>query len=160
MITLYVRDGSGYREAQAQEIIACAQGLIAQRYRAGARVMDCPNRTREYLKLHFGALEHEVFGCLFLDSRHRLIAVETLFRGTVDGASVHPREVVKAALAHNAVAAIIFHNHASSGVAEPSHADELITVRIRDALALIDVRLLDHLIVGARVFSFAEAGRL
>ena len=159
MITLYVRDASGYREANAKDVIACAQGLIAQRYRAGARVMDSPHRTREYLKLQFGALDHEVFGCLFLDSRHRLIAVETLFRGTIDGASVHPREVVKAAIQHGAAACILFHNHPSH-LSTPSQADELITQRLKDALALIDVRLLDHLIIGERCFSFAEAGRL
>jgi len=159
MITLYVRDASGYHEAEAKDVIACAQGLIAQRYRAGARMLDSPHRTREYLKLQFGALDHEVFGCLFLSSRHRLIAIETLFRGTIDGASVHPREVVKAAIAHGAAAAILFHNHPSFN-STPSAADELITQRLREALALIDVRLLDHLIVGERIYSFAEAGKL
>jgi DNA repair protein RadC len=157
MTTLYVRDGSGYREATPLEIISCAQGLIARRYRAGAPVLDAPARTREYLRLHYGALDHEVFGCLYLNGRHRLIAVERLFRGTVDGASVHPREVVKAAIHHGATACILYHNH-PSGVAEPSHADELITQRLREALALIDVRVLDHLIIGERIYSFAERG--
>jgi DNA repair protein RadC len=92
-----------------------------------------------------------------LDSRHRLIAVETLFRGTVDGASVHPREVVKAAIAHGAAAAILFHNHPSF-CSTPSQADEIITQRLRDCLALIDVKVLDHLIIGERFFSFAEHG--
>ena len=104
--------------------------------------------------------EAEAFGCLFLDNRHRLIAFEILFHGTVDGASVHPREVVKRALEHNSAAVIFAHNH-PSGVAEPSQADELITRRLRDALALVDIRVLDHVIVGLeRCVSFAERGLL
>jgi DNA repair protein RadC len=103
-------------------------------------------------------MEREVFGCLFLDNRHRLIALEEMFLGTIDGASVHPREVVKRALKLNAAAVILAHNH-PSGVAEPSQADELITARIRDALALVDIRVLDHLVVGGTtVTSFAERG--
>jgi DNA repair protein RadC len=90
-----------------------------------------------------------------LDSRHRLIAVENLFRGTINSASVHPREVVKAALAHNAAAVVLYHNH-PSGLTEPSAADELITRRLKEALALIDVRVLDHLIVAESIYSFAE----
>ncbi len=101
-----------------------------------------------------------MFCCLHLDSRHRLIAFEELFRGTVDGATVHPREVVRQSLARNSAAVIFAHNH-PSGVAEPSHADELITQRLREALALVDVRVLDHLIVGEdRCMSFAERGLL
>ena len=101
---------------------------------------------------------HEVFACLFLDNRHRLMAFEELFRGTIDGASVHPREVVRRALAHNAAALILAHNH-PSGIAEPSAADTRITERLRQALSLIDVRVLDHLIVGdAEVTSLAERG--
>lgn len=99
------------------------------------------------IPLHLGALDHEVFGCLYLDNCHRLIVVENLFRGTVDGASVHPREVVKAAIRHGAAASILFHNH-PSGRASPSQADELITQRLKNALALIDVRVLDHLLGG------------
>ncbi|MGH8254623.1 MAG: JAB domain-containing protein, partial [Steroidobacteraceae bacterium] len=152
MTTLYVREASGYREAASQDVIECAQGLIARRYRKGAPVMDSPDRTAEYLRLHLGALDHEVFGCLYLDNRHRLIAVEDLFRGTLDGASVHPREVVKAAIHHGAGACVLFHNHPSS-CSTPSHADELITQRLKDALALIDVRVLDHFVVGDQVYS-------
>ena len=101
-----------------------------------------------------------MFCCLYLDNRHRLIAFDELFRGTIDGASVHPREVVREALAHNAAALILAHNH-PSGVAEPSRADELITQRLRDALALVDIRVLDHLIVaGPETLSFAERGLL
>ena len=117
-----------------------------------------PRIVREYLAVHYAGQEREVFGCLFLDNRHRLIAVEEMFLGTIDGASVHPREVVKRALKLNAAAVILAHNH-PSGVAEPSQADELITARIRDALALVDIRVLDHLVVGGTtVTSFAERG--
>ena len=99
-----------------------------------------------------------MFCCLHLDNRHRLIAFDELFRGTIDGASVHPREVVKQALARNAAAVILAHNH-PSGVAEPSQADELITHRLKEALALVDIRLLDHVIVGdGSCLSFAEKG--
>ncbi len=123
-------------------------------------LLESPSVTRKYLALRFSSLEHEVFSCLFLDNRHRVIACEELFRGTIDGASVHPREVVKQALAHNAAAVILAHNH-PSGVAEPSQADELITLRLKDALAIVDIRVLDHLIVaGARVVSLAERGVL
>ena len=159
MVTLYVREVSGFREASAQDVIASAQSFIARRYRSGAPVIDAPERTREYLKLRLGGLDYEVFGCLYLDSRHKLIAVEELFRGTVDGASVHPREVVKAALHHGAVSCVLFHNH-PSGATDASRADELITQRLKDVLALVDVRVLDHLIVGEQIFSFAEAGLL
>lgn len=122
-------------------------------------MLTCPQRTREYLTLHVGALEYEVFGLMYLDNRHHLIAVEDLFRGTIDGASVHPREVVKSVIHHSAAACIAFHNY-PSGHSQPSHADELITLRLKEALALVDVRLLDHLIVGETMYSFAEAGLL
>jgi DNA repair protein RadC len=110
--------------------------------------------------VQLGACDHEVFGVLHLDNRHRLIAVEKLFRGTIASASVHPREVAKAALMQNAPAVVLFHNH-PSGFTEPSAADELITRRLKEALALIDVRVLDHLIVaGTDITSFAERGLL
>jgi DNA repair protein RadC len=110
--------------------------------------------------MRFAGLEHEVFCCLYLDNRNRVIACEELFRGTIDGASVHPRAVVKRALIHNAAAIILAHNH-PSGVAEPSQADELITRRLKQALALVDIRVLDHLIVAdAVVESMAERGLL
>jgi len=112
------------------------------------------------VRLHLAKREREVFAVMFLDNRHRLLAYEELFFGTIDGASVHPREVVKAALAHNAAAVILSHNH-PSGVAEPSQADQRITQRLKDALGLVDVRVLDHLIVGeGEPVSFAERGLL
>ena len=121
-------------------------------------VLANPKTARDYLVIHYAGQEREVFGCLFLDNRHSLIAVEEMFLGTVDGASVHPREVVKRALKLNAAAVILAHNH-PSGVAEPSQADELITARLRDALALVDIRVLDHLVVGGTtVTSLVERG--
>ena len=94
MTTLYVRDQSGFREAQPTDVLDRAQALLAQRYRVGSPVLTSPALTREFLRVHLGACEHEIFGVLHLDSRHRLIAVENLFRGTINSASVHPREVV------------------------------------------------------------------
>jgi len=103
---------------------------------------------------------HEVFAALFLDNKHRVIQFEELFFGTIDSASVHPRQVVKRALYHNAAAAIVAHNH-PSGIAEPSRADELLTVRLKEALALVDVRLLDHVVIGdSQTISLAERGLL
>jgi len=102
---------------------------------------------------------YEVFACLFLDNRNRLIAFEELFRGTIDGASVHAREVVRKALHHNAAAVILSHNH-PSGVAEPSDADQQITVRLKEALSLVDVRVLDHIVVGDETVSMAERGMI
>jgi DNA repair protein RadC len=121
--------------------------------------MTSPQASKDFVKLKLFAYEHEVFACLFLDNRNRVIVFEELFRGTIDSASVYPREVVKACLSHNAVAVILAHNH-PSGVSEPSQADIAITERLRKALALIDVRVLDHLIVGEEVTSFAERGLL
>ena len=116
---------------------------------------------RRYLATQLRHQSEEVFACLFLDNRHRLISFEKLFYGTIDGASVHPRRVVKRALYHNAAAVILAHNH-PSGIAEPSRADEQITLRLREALGLIDVRVLDHVIVGdgEHTVSFAERGLL
>lgn len=119
-----------------------------------------PRATREFLRMRLRDLPHEVFCCVYLDNRNRVIGFEELFRGTIDGASVHPREVVKQALARNAAAVILAHNH-PSGVAEPSQADELVTRRLKEALALVDIRLLDHLVIGdAACESFAERGLL
>jgi DNA repair protein RadC len=119
-----------------------------------------PREVRDYLRLVLGRADHEVFVVLMLDAQHRVIATEELFRGTLTQTSVYPREVVKAALARNAAAVIFAHNH-PSGVAEPSHADELLTRSLRSALGLVDVQVLDHFIVaGSRIMSFAERGLL
>ncbi len=119
-----------------------------------------PGDTRNYLTAQLRDRPHEVFACLFLDTRHRVIAFEELFRGTIDGASVHPREIVKRALAHNAAALILAHNH-PSGVAEPSQSDLRLTERLRDALRLVDIRVIDHIVIGdGQTASFAELGLL
>jgi len=126
----------------------------------GRDVLSSPEATRDYLKLRLHGYPHEVFAALFLDNRHRVIDYRELFRGTIDGASVHPREVVRSALDLNAAAVIFAHNH-PSGVAEPSQSDLRITQRLKDALALIDVRVLDHLIIGeGEGTSLAERGLL
>jgi DNA repair protein RadC len=123
-------------------------------------MLESPQATRSFLVAQLRDRPHEMFCMLALDNRQRLIAFDELFRGTIDGASVHPREVVRQALARNAAAVILAHNH-PSGVAEPSQADEVITQRLKDALGLVDIRVLDHLIVGgARCMSFAERGLL
>ena len=117
-----------------------------------------PADTETYLKARMRHLGHELFCCLFLDNRHRVLRFDELFRGTIDGTSVYPREVVKEALAVNAAAVILAHNH-PSGVAEPSQADERITRRLKSALELVDIRLLDHLIIGdGKATSLASRG--
>lgn len=127
----------------------------------GKDLLSSPTVVRDWLKLKLGGLGYEVFGALWLDSKNRLIAWEELFKGTLAQTSVYPREVVKRALAHNAAAVLLCHNH-PSGVAEPSQADELLTQNLKQALALVDVRVLDHFIVAgsAKPLSFAERGLL
>jgi DNA repair protein RadC len=124
----------------------------------GRTLLESPAACRQYLVSQLRDRPYETFCCLHLDNRHRLIAFDELFRGTIDGASVHPREVVKQALARNAASVILAHNH-PSGVPEPSQADTLITRRLKDALGLVDIRVLDHLIVGdSHCVSLAERG--
>ena len=147
------------RQATADEIIDAARACIANSMRRGASLAS-PAAARDYLVLRFGELPHEVFSVIYLDARHRVIECQELFRGTIDAAGVHPREVVKEALRHNAAACVLVHNH-PSGVAEPSPADEVITRRLKDALQLVDIRVLDHLVVaGSGCLSFAERGLL
>jgi len=140
-------------------IIQAALNILEDRicYSVNSPSFTSPNDSKDYVKLKLAEYEHEVFACLFLDQRHHVIAFEELFRGTIDGASVYPREVAKEAIKHNAAAVIFAHNH-PSGNAEPSMADQAITNKLKDALALIDVRVLDHLVVGEDVISFAERG--
>lgn len=157
MSTLYVHDAGAYREADSREVIREAHALISRRFRRGSPVLTRPVQVREFLKVRLGALEHEVFGVVYLDTRDRLIAVDDLFRGTINAAAVYPREVVKSALKYEASQVIVYHNHPSGGL-YPSPADEFITKRVRDALALIDVQLLDHIIIGDGVYSMAEHG--
>jgi DNA repair protein RadC len=147
------------RYATLQAVLELARRHYQELMQAGPVLLN-PQATRDFLYMRLRDLPHEVFCCIFLDNRHRVLAFDELFRGTIDGASVHPREVVKRALTHNAAAVILAHNH-PSGVAEPSQADQLITQRLKDALALVEIRVLDHLVVGeSRCESFAERGLL
>ena len=139
-------------------IIAQALRIIEGRIRTAGVTLTSPEAVKDYLTLHLNGLEHEVFGVLWLDSQNRLIATNDLFHGTLTQASVYPREVVKASLASNAAGCILYHNH-PSGFAEPSRADESLTQTLKTALALVDCKVLDHMIVGgSNVMSFAERG--
>jgi DNA repair protein RadC len=157
---LFLRRGRRYLPATDAELMTRARALAVREVCTGQPLVS-PMAAREFLQLQIGSLEHEVFAVLFLDTRNRVIAFDPMFRGTVDGSAVHPREVVKAALRLNAAAVVIAHNH-PSGVAEPSQADEVITMRLRDALQLVEIRLLDHLILtpDGGCSSFAERGLL
>ena len=147
------------RAATTAEIIAAARRAMTRRVHRGT-AMSSPHAVREFLAVKLGTLDHEIFAVLLLDTRHRLIDYVELFRGTINGASVHPREVVKLALARNAAALVLAHPH-PSGSPEPSQADELITQRLKEALALVDIAVLDHVIVaGGETVSFAERGML
>ena len=147
------------KRAEVAAVIEMARRALAQKLEASP-VFDSPQSVKDYLQLHLGALPHEVFAVLFLDSQHRLLGLEKMFTGTLGQTSVYPREVVKRALARNAGAVILAHNH-PSGVAEPSRADEFLTQTLKSALALVDVRVIDHLVVGrGQVVSFAERGLL
>ncbi len=143
--------------AQLQAALEISRRQLLERL-AQRDPISSPDDTRQFLSARMRDLPHEVFACLFLDNRHRVIVFEELFRGSIDGASVYPREVVKRALALNAAAAIFAHNH-PSGVAEPSAADARISRRLKDALSLVDVRMLDHIVVGdGELVSLAERG--
>ena len=147
------------RSALLKAAVELATRYLEERIRR-SDALTSPAHTSQFLCARLRSRPHEVFACLFLDNRHRVISFEEMFRGTIDGASVHPREVAKRALELNAAALIAAHNH-PSGVAEPSRSDRAITSRLRDALALVDVRLLDHFVIGdGEVVSFAERGWL
>jgi DNA repair protein RadC len=150
---------AGLLRAEVAAVLELARRSIATEL--GARpVFDSPAKVKDYLQLQLGDRGHEVFAVLFLDAQSRLVRLEEMFRGTLTQTSVYPREVVKRALELGAAAVILAHNH-PSGAAEPSRADEFLTETLKSALALVDVRVLDHLIVGrATVVSFAERGLL
>lgn len=157
-----LRGIKGLGPAKRAEIQAVAE-LARRALAAGLReapVFSSPRAVRDYLALQLAGREQEVFAALFLDSQHRLIAFEEMFHGSLDQTSVHPRELARRALALNAGALIVAHNH-PSGVAEPSRADELLTAHLKSALALLDIRLLDHVVVGrGACTSLAERGLL
>jgi DNA repair protein RadC len=145
--------------AQLQAVLEMARRHTFEELDRGD-VLTSPEATRAYLSNQLRHYPHEVFACLFLDNQHHILKYEELFTGTIDGASVYPREVVKKALQHNAAAVIFAHNH-PSGISEPSQADKLITDKLKQALNLMDIRVLDHFIIGdSQPYSFAEHGLL
>ncbi len=157
--TLFVRDSAGqYHIAPSDLVIEeCRRRLDKQ---CANKLLDSPEKAADWCMAKLSPLEHEVFACIFLDTQHRVIAFSRLFRGTIDAASVYLREVVKAALVKNATAVIFCHNH-PSGNPSPSEADKAITQRLKQALALVDVKVLDHFIVGGGQWhSFAQTGLL
>jgi len=157
----YMRDVLGYytitNPMSETDVLAAAEDILRRKLeRQGA--IGSPRDSAAFLRMRIGHLMHEEFHAVWLDTRHQVLAVDRLFNGTIDGASIHPREVVRCALRHNAAAVIFSHNH-PSGNPEPSAADRAISARLRTALDLIDVRLLDHIIVGAQgTTSMAERG--
>jgi DNA repair protein RadC len=155
---LFIQRANGALEsATSEQILAAARQVLAHRVRRGA-TLKSPRGVYEYLTFKLGALDYEVFGLVLADKRHKVIECVELFRGTIDGASVYPREVVKLVLEKKAAAVVLFHNHPSM-VSDQSHADEFITKRLKECLALIDVNVLDHVVIGGgNVLSFAERG--
>lgn len=143
--------------AQLQAVMEMSRRHLAERLQRSS-ALSSPGATRDYLRALLRDREHEVFAVVYLDNQHQVLACEELFRGTIDGASIYPREVVKSALRRNAAAVIFAHNH-PSGIAEPSAADRSITRRLKEALALVEIRVLDHLVIGeGDAVSFAERG--
>ena len=146
-------------------IIDRALNIIDQKFKSSLyldasyqpKLFTSPKRVLEFCKLKIGYEESEKFAVLFLDTRHRLISFDIMFHGTIDGASIHPREIIKKALQYNAAAMILSHNH-PSGICTPSQADKMITTRIVDAAKLMEIRVLDHIIVGEEYYSFASHG--
>ena len=143
--------------AHLQAVLEIGQRFLGESIAAGEPLTD-PEKARHYLAAKLRDWPYEVFCCLYLDTRHRVLAFDELFRGTINGAAVYPRELVKQGLARNAAAVILVHNH-PSGVAEPSKADKALTQRVSEALDLVDIRVLDHLVIGdGEMTSFSERG--
>lgn len=145
-----------YSETSEKDVLAAAEGILGEKLKRQGSIGN-PSNANDFLRMRLGNLPHEEFHVLWLDNRHRIIECQKLFAGTIDGASIYPREVVRAALKANACAAIFAHNH-PSGIAEPSAADRAITHELSDALRLVGVRILDHIVVGAECVSMAERG--
>ncbi len=158
--TLYIKDDNGvYLEATTDEVVQGARRKLRKKFRKGKAIRS-PADTEDFLIAELASEPNEVFCCLYLDNRHRVIKFDRAFNGTIDGTSVYPRVIVKRALELNAAAVIFSHNHPSS-VAEPSQADERITRRLKSALELVDIRVLDHLVIGGdSVVSLASRGLL
>lgn len=159
MNSLYIRTTTGrYRKAARTDVMEAHKAYVAQQVVKTKDIVANPGDTRRLLQKYFHGLLNEQFVCLFLCTRNHVIALETMFYGTIDGATVPPREIVRRCLELNAAGLVVAHNH-PSGVAEPSHADRALTRRISDSVKLIDVRLLDHFVVGHdETVSFAERG--
>ena len=157
---LLVREQTGsYRPAQFDEVLQVAQKMLAQRVR-GSDALSSPQDVRDFLAVRLGSLEHEVFAVLHLDAANRIIDYVEMFRGTLTQTSVYPREVLKDAMQRNSAALVLVHNH-PSGLGTPSRADEMLTKTVKTTLALVDVRVIDHMIVaGHNVVSMAELGLL
>ena len=157
-VALYVRgQRRRYKVANAEEILEAARAVVGERMQRGSSFSD-PKTAREFFRDKLAGQEREVFAVAFLDTRHRLVEYRELFHGTIDGAEVHPREVAREAIRCNAAAVIVGHNH-PSGSTEPSAADRVVTARLKQALALVAVRLLDHVVVGGlQTASLAERG--
>lgn len=155
---LFVQDVFGvYWPAQRDEVLQAAQRVLMERVR-NLELLSSPEAVKDFLRVRLGTLEHEVFAVIHLDAQQRVIEYVEMFRGTVTQTSVYPREVVKEALTRNTAAVVLVHNH-PSGAAQPSRADEALTQTLKSALALVDVRVLDHMIVaGPTVLSMAEKG--
>lgn len=160
---MVVREDGFYRATSrlsAEEIVRTASHILEAQLKDKGNALCSPADTRRMLSMRVAQLEYEVFGMLWLTQRHHVIDVEELFRGTIDGANVYPREVIKSGLRRNAAAGLAFHNH-PSGVSEPSQADRSLTRRLREAMALVDIRLIDHVVIGhGEITSFAERGWL
>lgn len=155
---LYEAPGFGEAKyAQLQASLEMGRRFLAEKLKRDT-ILNSTRDTRDFLQAQLRDRRNEVFCVLFLDNQHRVLAFEEMFQGTLNGTAVYPREIVKRALRHNAAAVILVHNH-PSGVAEPSQADELLTNRLKEALTLVDIRLLDHLVVGdGETVSFSERG--
>ncbi|MDA8165459.1 MAG: DNA repair protein RadC [Desulfobacteraceae bacterium] len=156
---LYIKDRSGaYLPAPRDAVLAAARRLSRRQLRPGAYIRN-PNAARAAISELLGGYQYEMFACLFLDSAHRVLAFEEMFRGSVNTAIIHPREVVKEALRLNAASVVLAHNH-PSGVSSPSDNDLHLTAQLKQILAVVDVRVLDHLVIGEEITSLAEQGRL
>jgi DNA repair protein RadC len=155
---LFVQDVFGaYWPAQSDEVLQAAQRVLLERVR-NLELLSSPEAVKDFLRVRLGTLEHEMFAVIHLDAQHRVIEYVEMFRGTVTQTSVYPREVVKEVLARNTASVVLVHNH-PSGAAQPSRADEALTQTLKSALALVDVRVLDHMVVaGPSVLSMAEKG--
>ena len=154
----YNTDAGSVSRADEEAILAQADAILTRRYMRHGSLHN-PQGTKDWLKIHLGPTPYEVFGVIYLDQRHRILCTQDLFRGTIDGASVYPREVVAECIKHNAAAVVFYHQH-PSGDTTPSASDKMLTMRLKQALELFDIRVVDHIIAGETAYSFAVNGLL